>query len=330
MIRFVQFEEKYIPQMAELLASRQMKERIRFGFLPERYENAEETAKILREETSKPFTAGIVTLRFDEVIGYLLYEFKQNATRGRHVSVSYPSLAIKEGEQSRLVRLMYAEAGAEWVRNGYFEHVLFAPVGNDPIILELLEQSFRFDQRYAILSLNSYVAKSDGTARVNFREVTKDDSSLLQKMAPWNSIHQAAAPSWSPLTKESIDKVRKEYAGLAVDDESTMWIAEQNSIPAAFHVYYPADANGSIVTPENSAHLAAASTNVEMRGKGIGKAIADYCLGEMEEKGYKYIMADWHTPNPLASYFWPKLGFQSYMIRMVRKVDPRISWADGI
>ncbi|MCZ2260346.1 GNAT family N-acetyltransferase [Sporosarcina sp. G11-34] len=330
MIRFVQFEEKYIPQMAELLAARHVKERKRFPFLPEKYENPEEATNVLIEETNKPFTSGLVTLRGDEVIGYLLYEFKKNATQGRHVSVGYSSLAMKEDEHPRLVRLMYAEVGAEWIRNGYFEHVLFAPVGNDPIILELLEQSFRFDQRYAVLPLETYVAKSDGTAKVTFRQVTEDDISILEKMASWNSIHQASAPAWSPITKESLDKVRAEYEELAEDTEVKMWIAEQNGIPAAFHVYYPAESNGSLATPENTVHLAAASTNTDMRGKGIGKAIADYCFNEVEEDGYEYVMADWHTPNHLASYFWPKRGFQSYMIRMVRTVDPRISWADGV
>lgn len=329
-IRFVQFEEKYIPQMAELLAERHAKERRRFSFLPERYESREEAVKILTEEMSKPFTAGLVTLRDEEVIGYLLYEFRQNATRGRHVSVSYASLVIKESEHPRLVRLMYAEAGAEWVRNGYFEHVLFVPVGNDPVILELLEQSFRFDQRYAVLPLENYMASSDGAAKVTFRQVAEDDTSLLQKMAPWNSIHQASAPAWNPITKESLEEVRKGYEKLASDADAKMWIAEQNGIPAAFHVYYPAESEGSLVTPANTVHLAAASTNTEMRGKGIGKAIADYCFNEIEDQGFKYVMADWHTPNHLASYFWPKRGFQSYMIRMVRKVDPRISWADGV
>jgi hypothetical protein len=45
--------------------------------------------------------------------------------------------------------------------------------------------------------------------------------------------------------------------------------------------------------------------------------------------GYDYALADWHTPNHLASYFWPKLGYQPFMIRMVRKVDNRIAWAHG-
>lgn len=330
MIRFVEFEESYIEQMADLLAARHVEERKKFPFLPERYENQREAMKIIIDVAKRPYAAGLVVLRGDEVIGYLLYEYKQNETRGRYVEIDYPSLVIKKSEHPRLVRLMYAEAGAEWVRHGYFEHIIFTSVGNDPVILELLEQSFRFNQRYALLPLKTYSPKSDGATNVTVRNVTGNDTSLLRKMAHWNSLHQAAAPSWNPITKETLDEVRKSYGELAEDPEVKMWIAEQNSIPAAFHVYFPANSYGSMITPEKAANLPAGSTNPELRGRGIGKTMADYCFNEMKELGYEYVLADWHTPNHLASYFWPKLGFQTYMIRMIRTVDPRISWADGV
>lgn len=330
MIRFVQFEKAYITQMAELLALRHTAERQRFPFLPERFESPIEAEKLLVEEMEKPYVSGVVALRGEEVIGYMLYEFKQDEARGRHVSVGYPAIVVKNGIQQQLVRLMYAQAGAEWIRNGYFEHVLFVPVGNDAIILELLEQSFRFDQRYAVLPLEQYKLRGDGRTTVTFRQVGDGDSNLLRKMAHWNSLHQATAPAWHPILKETLDAVRKSYEKLTQDPDVESWIAEQNGIPAAFHVYDPADTFGSMVTPEHTAHLVAASTNMELRGRGIGKATADYCFKQMGESGYKYILADWHTPNHLSSYFWPKLGFQSYMIRMVRTIDPRIAWADGI
>src|SRR6185312_11145513 len=106
MIRFVQFDETYIPQMAELLAERHTEERKRFPFLPERFESPIAAAEQLIEETARPYVAGVVALRHEEVIGYMLYEFKQNAARGRFVSIGYPSLTVKKGEHPRLVRLL--------------------------------------------------------------------------------------------------------------------------------------------------------------------------------------------------------------------------------
>lgn len=330
MIQFVHFDEKYIPQMAGILAARHLAERQRIPFLPARFEKKEGAAEALRSQVNKPFSAGIVALRDDELIGYMLYEFKQNEILGRYIEVDYPSLAIKEDEHPRLVRLLYAEAGAEWVRNGYFEHVIFAPIGHNGIILELLEQSFTFDQRYAILPLATYTSKSDGDADVNFREVKKSDVGLLRELAHWNSVHQAMAPSWNPITRESLAEIRQSYVGLADDPDVKMWIAEQQGEPVAFHVYYPAETEDSMVTPHAAAQLPAGATHISSRGKGIGKALANHCFGQLKAEGFQYILSDWHTPNHLASYFWPSLGFQSYMIRMVRSVDPRITWANGV
>lgn len=160
MIRFVSLDEKFFPQMAELLALRHTAERSNYSFLPEKFENPEETEKILRAEIVKPFMNGIVALRDEKVIGYMLYEFKENAQKGRHIYINYPSVATDATAHPRLVRLMYAEAGAEWVKHGYFQHLIFAPLGNEKQINEWLEQGFHFEQKYALLDIRSYEPKA--------------------------------------------------------------------------------------------------------------------------------------------------------------------------
>lgn len=329
MIRFVHFEEQYIPQMAQLLTARHKEERRRFPFLQERFEEAAHAEERLREEMLKKYTGGLVTLRDDEVIGYLLYEYRHETMRGRTVYVGYPSFVIGEDEHPRLARLMYTEAGAEWVRNGYFEHVIDVPVGNDELILELLEQSFHFEQRFAALSLERYRAQPGENSLVKMKELQGNEQELLQKMAPWNSMHQAKAPSWKPITQEALLHERSIFSAYAGQPETRSWIAEQDEAPVAFHLYTPADARHAMTTPEKAAVLVQAATNVELRGQGIGKSIANHSFTQMKKAGYDYVMTDWYTANHLASYFWPKLGFRSYMIRMARTVDSRIAWADG-
>lgn len=329
MIRFVGFEEQYIPQMASLLSARHREERLRFPFLQERFEQEEEAAERLRELAEQPYFGGLVTLRGDDVIGYLLYEYQDQATRGRSIYVGYPSFVIAEDEHPRLARLMYAEAGAEWIRNGYFEHVLDVPVGNDEIILEMLEQSFHFEQRFAALSLEHYRAQPGENMRVSVKELGVEEQSMLRSMAPWNSLHQVKAPAWRPITQEALEEERQRFMNFEGKDGTHSWIAVQDDVPVAFHLYSAADATHSMVTPDHAATLIQAATNVDLRGRGIGKSIANHCFTQMQKKGYEYIMTDWYTANHLASYFWPKLGFRSYMIRMARTVDWRISWADG-
>jgi len=330
MIQFVGVEEVHIRQMSALLAKRHEKERKAFPYLPPAFEEIDEAEQVLRKQLKKPFVSGIVAVRGIDVIGYLLYEFEEDADRGRYILMNYESIAISDKEHPTLLRLLYADAGAEWVKNGYFNHVLVVPLSEQSLVEQWLEQGFSYEQKYAVLQLKDFEA-SDSAERgkINIRRGDQRDAPLLKKVALWNSIHQAAAPSWHPITKETMENIKRSYMDLSEDKEAYLWIAELGERIAGFQVYFRKDDDLSLSTPLNCAELPAASTNPDMRGKGIGRMLANHCFTEMKEEGFDYLYADWHTPNQIASYFWPRLGFEPFMIRMTRKIDPRIAWAHG-
>ncbi len=329
MIRFIGIEDQHIRQMSTLLAKRQERERKIFPYLPSRFEEIDEAETVIRKLLDRPYTGGIVAVRGIEVTGYLIYEFKEEAERGRYVWLDYESIAISEHEHPRLLRLLYADAGAEWIKHGYFEHVLLAPLGDEMVFEQWQDQGFAFEQKYGLLSLDDYEPKNGALPKLQFRQGSKEDAPLLKKMAVWNSIHQAAAPSWHPITRETMDSVRKSYVALTEDQEAYLWLADQGEQIAGFHVYFRKENALSLVTPDNCVELPAASINPDLRGRGVGRALANHCFTELKKQGYDYIFADWHTPNQLASYFWPRMGFQPVMVRMIRHIDPRISWAHG-
>ncbi|MDN7243269.1 GNAT family N-acetyltransferase [Planococcus sp. N028] len=330
MIQFMGVEENHIRQMATLLAKRHERERKSFQFLPSEFEEIDESENVIRKMLERPYISGIVAVRGIEVIGYLLYEFKEEAERGRYVWMDYESIAISEKENPSLLRLLYADAGAEWIKHGYFHHVLMVPLGNPAIVEQWLNQSFYYEQKYAVLPLHDFEAKEPAQKpNLSFRRGGKEDAPLLKKMALWNSIHQAAAPSWLPITKETMHDIKNAYAALSEDQEAYLWLAQQGERVAGFHVYYRKDNPLSLVTPANCVELPAASTNPDLRGRGIGRALANYCFSELKNEGFDFVFADWHTPNHLASSFWPRLGFKPVMVRMSRQIDPRIAWARG-
>ncbi|ANU24404.1 GNAT family N-acetyltransferase [Planococcus donghaensis] len=329
MIRIIGMEEKHIRQMAVLLAKRHERERKIFDFLPKRFEEIDDTEEVLRKILERPFINGIVAVREIDVIGYLLYEFKEDSRHGRYVWMDYESIAISEHEHPRLLRLLYANAGAEWTKHGYFQHMLMAPLGDEKVIDQWLDQSFAFDQKYGILSLDNFEPKNGTIPKLEFRKGRKEDSSLLKKMAMWNSIHQSTAPSWLPITRETLENVKESYEALTEDQAAYLWLADQSDRIAGFHVYFRKEEPLSLILPEKCVELAAASTNPELRGTGIGRALANHCFEDMKSQGFDYIYADWRTANQLAAYFWPRMGFQPIMVRMTRQVDPRIAWAHG-
>lgn len=330
MIRFVGVEEIHIRQMSALLAKRHEKERKVFPYLPPAFEEIDEAEAVLRKLLEKPFVSGIAAVRGIDVIGYLLYEFKEDSNRGRYIWMDYESIAISDKEQPSLLRLLYADAGAEWIKHGYFNHVLMIPLGEQSLVEQWLEQGFSYEQKYAVLQLKNFEAsESVKQEKLTIRKGGYTDAPLLKKVALWNSIHQAAAPSWHPITKETMENIKRSYMDLSEDKEAFLWIAELGERIAGFQVYFRKEDGLSLSTPLNCAELPAASTNPDMRGKGIGRMLANRCFTEMKKEGFDYLYADWHTPNQIASYFWPRLGFEPFMIRMSRKIDPRIAWAHG-
>ncbi|WP_033543749.1 GNAT family N-acetyltransferase [Planococcus sp. CAU13] len=331
MIQFVGVEEIHIRQMSALLAKRHEKERQAFPFLPSAFEEIDEAEAVIRHQLEKPFVSGIAAVRGIDVIGYLLYEFKEDTDRGRYVHMGYESIAISEKEHPSLLRLLYADAGAEWVKHGYFTHVLMIPLGQQLLVDQWLEQGFCYEQKYAVLSLQNFEAEEkEAPGKLKIRRGKQEDAELLKKVALWNSIHQAAAPSWHPITKETMEDIKRSYMDLSEDKEAYLWIAELGERIAGFHVYFRLAEEHSLSAPPNCAVLPAASTNPDLRGKGIGRVLANHCFTELKNEGFDYVYADWRTPNQLASYFWPKLGFEPFLIRMSRKIDPRIAWAHGV
>jgi len=270
----------------------------------------------------------LVALKDGKVVAYLLFDYKDDFYRGRHIVVDYHSFASSSEVHPRLLRHLYAEAGRDWVKNGYFTHLIFAPLGQQEIVFQWLDQSFAFNQKYAVLPFDEYV-KNNAPSKLSFRKATTGDEELLRGMAGWNSFHQANAPSWNPVTNEIFEGLKEGYSELPADDEAITYLTEKDGKAVGFQVYYRTGIGSALTGPANCVELSASAVHPDMRGAGIGKAMTDYCFRELMELGYEHCYLDWHSPNILASQFWPNLGFKPFMARMVRKVDERISWANG-
>ena len=72
-----------------------------------------------------------------------------------------------------------------------------------------------------------------------------------------------------------------------------------------------------------------AATHPELRGRGVGSALTRVGLADAAAHGYTACVVDWRVTNLLSSRFWPRQGFQPAVYRLVRRVDPRIIWAQG-
>lgn len=72
-----------------------------------------------------------------------------------------------------------------------------------------------------------------------------------------------------------------------------------------------------------------ACTTEDERGRGIGTALLRHATDWARTVGYERLSVDWESPSALASRFWRGQGFMPRSYFLCRRVDERISWADG-
>ena len=58
------------------------------------------------------------------------------------------------------------------------------------------------------------------------------------------------------------------------------------------------------------------------RGRGLGRDLLEYARGRLTEQNLKGLVLWYFADNPLASHFWPRLGFRNLITRFERRYDP--------
>jgi GNAT superfamily N-acetyltransferase len=226
---------------------------------------------------------------------------------------------------------LYAAAAQDWVARGCFIHYVLIPMGDLVLLTVWAALAFATDQAYALRSITEADADPGSPpVGVTIRRTTPGDRAALADLAPLIARHQAGPPAWSPIPPEDIAELRQGYAELVDDPAWTVWLALHERQILGFQAYHRLESSDEdLLTPEGCIELKVAGTREEARGRGIGGALTRYGLADAWARGYTFCAADWHVPNLLSSRFWPRRGFVPMVYRMIRRLDPRIAWADG-
>jgi ribosomal protein S18 acetylase RimI-like enzyme len=108
-----------------------------------------------------------------------------------------------------------------------------------------------------------------------------------------------------------------------------VWLALRQGQAVGCQGYFPAEpADDDMLIPEQCTRLTVAGTREWARGRGIGQALTRHGLAHARASGYRYCETDWRSTNLLSSRFWPRQGFRPVAYRLVRRIDPRIAWAN--
>jgi ribosomal protein S18 acetylase RimI-like enzyme len=322
-MRIVDFENKHIDQAAQLLAAQFAGFLESFPLLPGRIVETGVAKNFLVDLLAKEDSHGVVMLDEGRVSGFLLGAYADNPFFGRHVYVPFGGIALKEQTKTDDLVKLYTSAGKRWLLDGALNHYLVLPALAD-WLETAFSLSFGKEQAYAAASVANLRLEAELPEGIEMREVVVSDADGLYECADWIAGHYNLAPVWEPVPAEYLTEIRKGYAELADEEESTTWIALDGKRIVSFVLIHQEDVSPyNLFGDPEVAHFSVAATDKEYRGRGIGRSLLTHVMNVACTQGYQTMTTDWRTTNPSAADHWPSFGFEPFAYRLLRRVNPR-------
>jgi GNAT superfamily N-acetyltransferase len=252
--------------------------------------------------------------------------------RGRCAWVRLAGHALAEGVDAELYRDLYARLATGWVAQGYFDHYALVPATDRAALDAWFALSFGSEHAHGLRALA--VPKEEDDVRpvpgLEIRRATSYDRETLADVSQWLRRYQAGPPIWGAALPEDISQIEAGYANMAGDETATVWLAFLDGQIVGFQAYFSAEiSDDTPLVPPECVDLSVAATHPDQRGRGVGSALTRVGLTDAAARGYTACVVDWRVTNLMSSRFWPRRGFQPAVYRLVRRVDPRIVWAQG-
>ena len=288
------YSEEFRDAAARLLAARHRRQRTAEPLLPE---IDDFTAHI-------PAGEGAVATRGGEVVAYLI-----GSVRSDRAEVGLAGVAASEPEA---VRDLYAWLARTWPPR----HQALVPA-SEP---ELVDVFFRLAHG---LQFVLAVRETEPAAPVDFGGTLRPGTPAdLQAVAEFDRILwtlQAGSPSFSGLDPDAED-YEAEWAGLWDDPLFPLHVVAERDGQVIGHALLYRRPTGDLRVPGDNVDLAHAATLADVRGSGVGLALAAHVLSWAHERGFRSITTDWRSVNLLASRFWPRRGWRPTHYRLYRAV----------
>jgi GNAT superfamily N-acetyltransferase len=302
-LEVVPFADEHLEAAAGLLAARHTRHREAEPLLPADVDFRAEVEREWRQEGASGVFAG----------NAYVIAAPQTFPTMSWMRVGVAGQAI-EGDRERM-RDLYAAASQRWVEDGHTKHAVFVPAYDADLVDAWFRLSFGASAALALRE-TGYEESFDGG--VEIRRGTKDDIGEMARLDVEMSAAMQPAPSFSEMPLQAVEEVEAEWRDDPDQDAFEMFVAEREGRIVGHIVLYrrPPDLR---VAP-NGIDLAAASTEPQARGTGVGRALTAHVLRWAREHGYPVMTTDWRMTNLWASRFWPRRGFRVAFLRLYRSI----------
>ena len=302
-LEVVPFADEHVEAAAALLAARHARHREAEPLLPADVDFRAEVEREWRQEGASGVFAG----------NAYLIAAPQTFPTTRWMRVGVAGQAI-EGDRERM-RDLYAAASQRWLDDGHTKHAVFVPTYDADLVDAWFRLSFGASAALALRETGSEESFDGG---VEIRRGTQDDFGEMARLDVEMSAAMQPAPSFSEMPLQPVEEVEAEWRNDPDQDAFEMFVAERDGRIVGHIVLYrrPPDLR---VAP-NGIDLAAASTEPQARGTGVGRALTAHVLRWAREHGYPVMTTDWRMTNLWASRFWPRRGFRVAFLRLYRSI----------
>lgn len=302
-LEVVPFADEHLDAAAELLAARHARHRAAEPLLPDGLDFRAEVEREWRREGASGVFAGDA---------YLIAAPLKFAT-GSWMRVGVAGQAI-ESERERM-RDVYAVAAQRWVDEGHRQHAVFVPSHDAELVDAWFRLSFGASAALALQATGPQDAYAGG---VEIRPGTPDDFGEAARLDVEMSASMQPAPSFSDMPLQTVEETEREWRDDPDQDAYELFVAERGGRIVGHILLYrrPPD----VRVPRNSIDLAAASTEPEARGTGVGRALTAHVIRWAHEHGHPVMTTDWRMTNLWASRFWPRRGFRVAFLRLYRSI----------
>jgi GNAT superfamily N-acetyltransferase len=308
-LRFEAFTDAHLDDAAKLLEERHRRHLASGALVAEQPDLRGE----LEEAWAADGARGSVLLENGSLRGYLVAAPQEFTNTGlTWMLAGFAGFALKG--DAELARDLYAHAAQRWVDDGHTRHGLYLPSSET----DQIDAWFRLCFGASALTAARETEPQTFDSKVVIREGTPDDLEDAARLDRAMSDSMEPAPSFSGRTPEPQESVVEEWRGTWDDDVFPHFVAELDGRTVGHLVLYKGRTGLRI--PAGSIDLAAASTDAETRGAGVGRALTAHALTWAHERGYPTMTIDWRMTNLFASRFWPKRGFRPTFLRMYRSI----------
>ena len=264
----------------------------------------------VERELAADGASGAVALAAGEVVGYLVGAAVDDPL-GPQARVGVAGFAAREPE---LARDLYAAAAERWVAEGLARHTVFVPA-----LPELVEPWFRLSFGASAALAARETAVEPAVEGVAVRPGTPDDLRAAARLDRLLWTHNARSPSFSGLDVPDEEAFVEDWRDTWGDERFVHFVGVLDGRVAGHLLLYRRPA-GDLRVPPGSIDIANAATETDLRGAGVGLALAGHALTWAAEHGIGVMITDWRMTNLLASRFWPRRGFRETFLRLHRSI----------